>query len=118
MRTEHPDLLKTKILELIQNQGPVTAQVIARQIPISVNDPIRVIRKKVRELILEEKIPIASSMNPPAGYFIAKQDASARRYVIQLKSRIYRISERLSAFEHSTAKQIQLLLIPSQEQEK
>jgi hypothetical protein len=112
------DFLKDQILKLIETLGPITAQDINNRLSILANDPIRVIRKKIRELIIDDKIPIASSMNPPAGYFIAKQDARADHYAAQLKSRIFAISERLSAFEHATAKQIQLLLIPSQEQEK
>ena len=112
------DLLKDQILKLIETNGPITAQEINNHVTIIAIDPIRVIRKKIRELIIEDKIPIASSMNRPFGYFIITQDAKADHYIAQLKSRIYHISERLYAFESATAKQIQLLLLPTQEVKK
>jgi hypothetical protein len=114
MIEKHSDLLKNKILELIQRQGPITAQMIARMVPIAANDPIRIIRKEIRNLILEDRLPIASSMHKPMGYFIVTQDASAQHYVRQLKSRIMKIAQRLSAFEKSTADQIQGILFPEE----
>jgi gamma-glutamyl:cysteine ligase YbdK (ATP-grasp superfamily) len=109
------DLLKDKILQLIEIKGPITAQEINNHLSILAHDPIRIIRKKIRKLILEDKIPIASSMEHPFGYFIATKDAKADHYAAQLKSRIYHISERLYAFDAARAKQIQLLLLPQSE---
>ena len=106
------DLLKDQILKIIETSGPITAQDINNRLSIASNDPIRQIRRKIRELIIEDKIPIASSMDNTKGYFIVTKGESADHYIAQLKSRIYHISERLYAFERATAKQIQLLLIP------
>jgi len=109
------DFLKTRILELIKNEGSITAAEIADRIPILSDDPIRIVRKKIRELIITDKIPIASSMEPPYGYFLVNGDSEARNhYIAQLKSRIGAIAQRLAAFESATAEKIQLLLFPDQ----
>jgi hypothetical protein len=111
------DYLKLQILELIQNEGSITAAEIADRIPILSDDPVRIVRKKIRELIIQDKIPIASSMEPPYGYFLITNGNQAQRdhYIAQLKSRIGSIAQRLAAFESATAEKIQLLLFSDSE---
>uniref|UniRef100_A0A7C6A7S2 Uncharacterized protein n=1 Tax=candidate division WOR-3 bacterium TaxID=2052148 RepID=A0A7C6A7S2_UNCW3 len=113
------DFLKSQILNLIKHSGPITAAEIAERIPILSDDPIRIIRKKIRELIITDKIPIASSMEPPYGYFLVNGNSEARNhYIAQLKSRINSIAQRLSAFESATARKIQLALFPESRKDK
>jgi len=106
------DLLKEQVLRTIRRHGPITAHAIAERLPILTNDPVRVIQRKVRTLIVKDRRPIASSTGVPAGYFLVtgNNPDAAYRYVLQLRSRIIAIAERLGAFKKSTARKIQLLL--------
>ena len=106
------DLLKHQVLLCIQSHGPITASAIADAIPVLSDDNVRVVRKKVRELIMADRIPIASSMKRPYGYFIidAAREADADAYCRQLRSRLEAIAQRLALFRSSCACRLQEIL--------
>ena len=106
-----PDLLKAQVLLIIKELGPVTADTIADTVPVLSTDPARTIRRKVRDLIMTDRIPIASSMQPPFGYFIVEPGSGeAEAYVLQLRGRLEKIAQRLARFRKSSAARIQGVL--------
>jgi len=110
-RAAKPDLLKERVLLVIRELGPVTAETIADTVPVLSTDPVRIIRRKVRDLIMCDRIPIASSMQPPFGYFVVEPGSDeAEAYILQLRGRIESICQRLARFREGAAKKIQQTL--------
>ena len=110
-RAAKPDLLKERVLLVIRELGPVTAETIADTVPVLSTDPVRIIRRKVRDLIMRDRIPIASSMQPPFGYFVVEPGSDeAEAYILQLRGRIESICQRLARFREGAAKKIQQTL--------
>jgi Mn-dependent DtxR family transcriptional regulator len=70
----------------------------------------RMVRRLVRDLIAQGHM-IASSMEPPYGYFIPRDEKERQRYSRQLKSRIREIARRLEDYDRITAQQIQQLVM-------
>jgi hypothetical protein len=106
-----PDLLKVQVHRLIVRNGPITARAIADFLPVLSHDPVRIVRKKVRELIMVDRVPIASSMQRPFGYFIVEPGSEeADAYVLQLRGRLEKIAQRLARFRSSSAKRVQQVL--------
>jgi hypothetical protein len=105
------DLLKRQVRAAIQLHGPITASEIANRIPVLSDDPVRIVRKKIRDLIMTDRIPIASSMERPFGYFIVQPGSEeADAYVLQLRGRLEKIAQRLARFRSSSAARIQGVL--------
>lgn len=99
------------MLLVIQELGPVTAETIADTVPVLSTDPVRIIRRKVRDLIMTDRIPIASSMKPPYGYFLIQPGSpEAEAYIMQLRGRIESVCQRLARFREGAAARIQGVL--------
>ncbi|MCX7731604.1 MAG: hypothetical protein N2248_00340 [candidate division WOR-3 bacterium] len=114
------DALKDQILHIIKTRGPITAQQIADLIPILSLDPERIVRKKIRDLIMTDKQPIASSISPPYGYFLITHAPAeyVEQYRHQLRSRIEAIAQRLAVFNTAVSQQIQQLLFNEFDEKK
>jgi len=85
---------------------PIKAKVLAERLETSE----RMIRRLIRDLIAQGHL-IASTMEPPYGYFIPKTESQKRHYRNQLTSRIRNIVERLKDFDRAGAKKIQQILL-------
>lgn len=85
---------------------PITGKALARMLNISV----RTTRKLIRDMIAQG-YQIASSMEPPYGYFVPKTSEERRKYSRQLKSRIREIAKRLRDFDKITAEKIEQLVL-------
>ncbi|MGB3341304.1 MAG: HTH domain-containing protein [bacterium] len=85
---------------------PIKTKVLAARL----NTNERMIRRLIRDLIAQGFL-IASSMEPPYGYFVPKSNKERERYSRQLKSRIREIAKRLEDFDRITARKIQQLLL-------
>lgn len=99
------------IWERLQSSSkPVKAKDLAAYLETSE----RMVRRLIRDLIAQGN-PIASTMEPPYGYFIVKTEKERQRYSNQLKSRIREIARRLEDFDRITALKIQQLLLIEEE---
>ena len=87
------------------NEKPLKAKILAGRLSISE----RMVRRLIRNLIAQGNL-IASTMEPPYGYFIPKNEKEKRRYRSQLISRIRKIAKRLEDFDRIIARRIQRLL--------
>jgi len=67
---------------------------------------IRQIRSIIQGLVDDFGYPIAATVNPPYGYFIAITEDEKLEYVRNLTARIKSIAQRLRAFEKNTADNI------------
>jgi ABC-type uncharacterized transport system ATPase subunit len=93
---------KERVKDLLLNHRGKDNQISSREI----NDEINVdnvgsfpsTRAIVRNLILEDQIPIVSTNN---GYFVAETEEEIAEYVAQLDSRITSIAERRYAIKHA-----------------
>jgi predicted DNA-binding transcriptional regulator YafY len=91
---------------LLTSKKPVKAKILAEYLETSE----RMVRRLIRDLIAQGN-PIASTMEPPYGYFLVKTEKERQRYSNQLKSRIREIARRLEDFDRITAQKIQQLLL-------
>lgn len=62
----------------------------------------RLIRLVIRELI-KEGLPVASSTEPPAGYFLVAAMKEAEEYADSVKSRLIEDAKRRRDFRHAAA---------------
>ena len=85
---------------------PIKTKVLAQRLRTSE----RMVRRLIRDLIAQGHL-IASSMEPPYGYFIPKDEEEKRHYRNQLLSRIKHILGRLKDFDRATAETIEQILL-------
>lgn len=99
--------LEKLLWEFLQGSSePIKAKVFAARLHISE----RMVRRLIRDLIAQGFL-IASTMEPPYGYFIPQSEKEKRRYRNQLISRLRHIAGRLEDFDRITAQKIKQLLI-------
>jgi hypothetical protein len=84
----------------------IKSKVIARRLELKDDRQVRI---AIRELIHDGE-PIASSVNPPYGYFIATDRAEAEEYISVTRSRIIEDCKRLRDFRRASRE----VLIPEQ----
>jgi len=103
-RPSRPDLLAERILRLITSNGPLTARAIADQLPLLTTDAERLVRRKVRDLVMQGH-PIASHVSPPFGYLLVTDadPVAVQAYIDQLRGRVEGICQRLHRFERGAA---------------
>jgi hypothetical protein len=109
-KTRRPDITADTVYEILRyHQGRLSA-IRARQIARLLGgekDPTSVrVRSAITELIEHRGVPIASTIDQPAGYFVATSVAEREAYAAQLKARIYGIARRLRAFDRAAAERI------------
>jgi len=84
---------------------PIKARILAQRLDVGE----RTVRHLIRDLIAQGFL-IASTMDPPYGYFVPRTERQRRRYRAQLLSRIKKIAWRLSDFDKIAAKKLQTVL--------
>ena len=79
-------IIKEETRALLQygKENAVTGKELAKTMGLP-ND--RAVRQAIRELIAD-RVPIASSVTPPYGYFITRNEEEATKYLAVLKSRL------------------------------
>jgi len=92
--------LKTDVRSLLKygRENAVTGKELAKTLGYP-ND--RVIRQTIRELIADS-VPIASSVNPPCGFFIIKNPEEATKYLSVLRSRLVEDAYRRRDFKRAS----------------
>lgn len=85
---------------------PIKTKILAQRL----NTSMRMVRRLIRDLIAQGHL-IASSMEPPYGYFVPKTEEEKRHYRNQLLSRIKHILGRLKDFDKATAEKIEQILL-------
>jgi len=98
--------MEQMLWEIIKGSAkPVKTKLLAQQLKTTERN----VRRLVRDLIAQGFL-IASTMEPPYGYFIPQTGKERQRYSRQLKSRIREIAKRLEDFDRITARKIQQLV--------
>jgi len=92
--------LKTQIRSLLRHgkENAITGKSLARILGFRDD---RVIRQAIRELIAD-RVPIASSVNPPYGYYIASSPDEATEYMKVLRSRLVEDAYRRRDFKRAS----------------
>ena len=86
--------LEAQLLEILQaHQGKdqaITVDELQRLVPVST----RKIRAVMARLVTERRIPIASSVQPPYGFYLITSEEEARQCLHQYWSRVKEVSRR------------------------
>lgn len=102
--------MKTQIKDILQDHkgraNTITGKELASVFGMKSDRPIRLI---IRELI-SEGMPIASTTEAPAGYFLAVSYAEARDYAESVKSRLINDAIRRRDFNRAADMQLQQLV--------
>ena len=95
--------MKNRILDILCTEATGSSLAIrARTLAARLCLPERELRALIRELIADGH-PVASSTQPPYGFFMATTAMERQRYVAQLKSRMAELAARLRDFEGVSA---------------
>lgn len=89
-----PDPVAQAILELLQTHKGRTHAVTVGELQRRLLASSRRIRRAIQHLVMEQRIPIASSVHPPYGFYLITTEAEARECLHQYASRIRELSRR------------------------
>jgi len=91
---KRPDVLSQAILEILQEHRgraqAVTVGELQRQLLVS----SRRIRRTIQQLVIVQRIPVASTVHPPYGFYLITTEAEARECLQQYWSRVREVSRR------------------------
>ena len=89
-----PDPVAQAILELLHARQGRTHAITVRQLQQQLLASSRHIRRAVQYLVIEQRIPIASTVHPPYGFYLITTEAEARECLHQYWSRVKEVSRR------------------------
>ncbi len=89
-----PDPVAQAILELLQAHQGRTRAVTVRQLQQRLLASSRRIRRAIQQLVMTERMPIASSVHPPYGFYLITSESEARECLHQYASRLRELSRR------------------------
>ena len=96
------DEVKEQVKELIlDHQGaddPITSREINEQVELDAVGSFPSTRSVIRELVLEDTVPIAASSN---GYYVIQDQDELEHYVENLENRVMQITERKFAVQRA-----------------
>lgn len=98
--------LETRILDLLRKRKGHKLAIRAKTIATLLGVSEREVRDAIKTLIEQYNHPIASTVEPPYGFFIPASQEEIEQYAQNLKSRIKSIAVRLRAFEANTAHRV------------
>ena len=99
--------LKQELCRIILNHVGHSMAITSRELSVITGYPDRAIRLVIRDLIAEG-MPIASSTEPPMGYFIASTWEEANHYADTVKGRLIEDAKRRRDFRRSAALYLQV----------
>ena len=83
-----------QILEILREHEGQECAIPVSELQRLVLAPTRKIRAAIARLVIEERIPIASSVHPPYGFYLITNEAEATRCLQQYWSRVREVSRR------------------------
>ncbi|MDS0261893.1 hypothetical protein NDI56_21030 [Haloarcula sp. S1CR25-12] len=91
MSDDARELVKEMLLEHRGADSPISSREISERLEENEVGSFPKTRMMIREIMLEDQIPIASSNN---GYYVIESEEELQDYIDQLENRILGISER------------------------
>ena len=99
---EMADNLKNQVRNILSRHEGRGMAITARELAAVTNEPERRVRLIIRELI-GEGLPVASTTEAPAGYFIASTWREAEEYALSIRSRLIEDALRRRDFRRAAA---------------
>ena len=82
------------ILEILQEHHGRARAITVRILQQRLLASSRRIRRAIQQLVIEHRIPIASSVHPPSGFYLLTSESEARECLQQYWSRIRELRQR------------------------
>ena len=89
-----PDPVAGAILEILQAHQGRTKAVTVGELQRRLLASSRRIRRTIQQLVMEQRLPIASSVHPPYGFYLITSESEARECLQQYASSIRELSRR------------------------
>jgi len=94
MDEEYMEYLERRILEILQDHKGKKKAIRVDDLQVMVGTSTRKIRATIATLVTEDRVPIASTVHPPYGFYIITNAEEAKECLAQYWSRVEEVAKR------------------------